>query len=49
MTYSKLKAHLRRVKVRSIEALFQSVVKTCKMSLPDECSNFFKHAGYVAY
>ena len=48
MAYSKLKAHLRRLKARTFGALFQSVAQTCNLFPPDECRNFFKAAGYVA-
>ncbi len=48
MAYAKLKAHLRRVKARTFEALFQSVAKTCDLFPAQECLNFFKAAGYVA-
>ncbi|MEM9900071.1 MAG: IS630 family transposase [Pseudomonadota bacterium] len=47
MTYSKLKAHLRRLKARTFDALFQSVALTCQLFPPQECRNFFKAAGYV--
>lgn len=48
MAYSKLKAHLRRLKARTFEALFQSVAQTCRLFPPDECRNLFKAAGYLA-
>lgn len=48
MAYAKLKAHLRRLKARTFEALFQSVAQTCNLFPPEECFNFFKAAGYVA-
>ena len=48
MAYSKLKAHLRRLKARTFDALFQSVAKTCDLFPPEECRNLFKAAGYVA-
>ena len=48
MAYSKLKAHLRRLKARTFDALFLSVAKTCELFPPNECRNFFKAAGYIA-
>ena len=48
MAYSKLKAHLRRLKARNFDALFKSVAQTCDLFPPKECRNFFNAAGYVA-
>lgn len=48
MALSKLKAHLRRLKARTFEALFQSVAQICELFLLEECRNFFKAAAYVA-
>ncbi len=48
MAYSKLKAHLRRLKARTFDALFQPVAKTCELFPPEECQNVFRAAGYVA-
>ncbi|WP_141194881.1 transposase, partial [Maliponia aquimaris] len=48
MASSKLKAHLRRLKARTFDALFQSVAQTCDLFPPNECRNLFKDAGYVA-
>lgn len=48
MAYSKLKAHLRRLKARTFDALFQSVAQTCNLFPPEQCRNFFRAAGYVA-
>ena len=48
MAYSKLKAHLRRLKARTFDALFQSVAQACDLFTPEECLNFFKAAGYAA-
>lgn len=48
MAYSKLKAHLRRLRARTFDALFQSVAQICELFSPEECRNFFKAAGYVA-
>ena len=48
MAYSKLKAHLRRLKARTFDALFLSVAQTCDLFPPNECRNLFTAAGYVA-
>ena len=48
MAYAKLKAHLRRAKARTFEALFQSVAQTCDLFPAQECLNFFKAADYIA-
>ena len=48
MAYSKLKAHLRRLKARTFDTLFQSVAQTCQPFPQDQCRNLFKAAGYIA-
>ena len=48
MAFSKLKAHLRRLKARTFDALVQSVAQTCDLFTPEQCRNFFTAAGYVA-
>jgi transposase len=47
MAFSKLKAHLRRIGARTIEALWRAVGDICGFFEPDECWNYFKAAGYV--
>ena len=48
MAFAKLKAHLRRFKARTFDALFQSIANTCDLFPSEECQNFFRAAGYVA-
>lgn len=48
MAFAKLKAHLRKAKARTIDALWQAVGSICGFYSPDECRNYLKHAGYVA-
>ena len=48
MAFAKLKAHLRKAKARSIDALWKAVGSICELYSPDECWNYLKHAGYVA-
>lgn len=47
MAFSKLKAHLRRIKARTLEQLWRAVGNICDLFEPEECSNFFKAAGYA--
>lgn len=46
MAFSKLKAHLRRIGARTIDALWQAVGEICDLFTPGECQNFFNTAGY---
>jgi transposase len=46
MAFSKLKAHLRRIGARTIDALWKAVGEICDLFDPDECWNYFKSAGY---
>ena len=46
MAFSKLKAHLRRIGARTIDALWRAVGEICDLYHPDECWNYFKAAGY---
>ncbi len=46
MAFSKLKAHLRRIGARTIDALWKAVGEICDLFDPDECWNYFKTAGY---
>ncbi len=48
MAFSKLKAHLRKAKARSYNALWETIGHICDLFTKDECRNYFKHAGYVA-
>jgi transposase len=45
--FSKLKAHLRKHKERSLESLWQRIGKLLSSFTPAECQNFFRHAGYA--
>lgn len=47
MAFAKLKAHLRRIGARTIDALWQAVGSICDLYQPDECWNYFKAAGYA--
>jgi transposase len=48
LAFAKLKAHLRKAKARTIDALWQAVGSICDLYSPDECWNYLKKAGYVA-
>lgn len=48
MAFAKLKAHLRRIGARTIDALWKAVGSICDLYSPDECWNYLKAAGYVA-
>ena len=46
MLFAKLKAALRKGAARTIEALWKLIGKLVKQFSPDECANYFRHAGY---
>ena len=48
MAFSKLKAHLRRIGARTLDALWRAVGEVCVLYDPDECWNYFREAGYVS-
>ncbi|WP_310619020.1 IS630 family transposase [Flexibacterium corallicola] len=48
MAFSKLKAHLRRMKARTFETLIKALGDICDLFTPQECWNYFKAAGYVS-
>lgn len=48
MAFAKLKAHLRRIGARTIDALWAAVGSICDLYSPDECRNYLRAAGYVA-
>lgn len=48
MAYSKLKAHLRRMAVRTFDALTEAIGSICDLYPPAECKAYFKAAKYVA-
>ena len=47
MAFAKLKAHLRRIKARSLDALWKAVGDICNLFSPQECWNYFMAAGYA--
>jgi len=46
--FAKLKAALRKGAARTIEALWRLIGKLLKTFAPDECANYFRHAGYAS-
>ena len=46
MAFSKLKAHLRATAARTIDHLWQAIGDICSLFTPEECTNYFKAAGY---
>ena len=47
MAFSKLKAHLRRAKARTIEALWNAIGNICDLYSQTECRNYFMASGYA--
>ena len=46
MAFSKLKAHLKKHAVRTIDQLWRKIGDICDLYDPNECQNYFKAAGY---
>jgi transposase len=47
MAFAKLKAHLRRIGARTIDALWRAIGDICALYSEHECWNFLKAAGYA--
>ena len=47
MAFSKLKTALRKGATRTIKALMKLIGKLIKTFAPDQCANYFRHAGYA--
>ena len=47
MAFSKLKANLRRIGARTIDALWRAIGDICALYSGQECWNYLKDAGYV--
>ncbi|WP_310620085.1 transposase [Flexibacterium corallicola] len=45
---SKLNAHLRKRKARTLEVLISAIGDICDLFTPQECWTYFKAAGYVS-
>jgi transposase len=48
MAFAKLKAHLRRIGARTIDALWKAIGDICALYSEQECWNYFKDAGYAS-
>lgn len=48
MAFAKLKAHLRRVGARTIDALWKAVGDICALYSAEECWNYLTAAGYAS-
>jgi len=48
MAFAKLKAHLRRIGARTIDALWKAIGGICDLYSEQECFNFIKDAGYAS-
>jgi transposase len=46
--YSKLKALLRKIGARTYDQLIDALGHVCDLFTPEECRNFFRHAGYAS-
>ena len=44
--FSKLKALVRKEKMRTVETLWRKLGELCDKFSPEECKNYFRHAGY---
>jgi len=47
MVFAKLKAHLRRIGARTIDALWTAIGDICALYSEQECWNYLKDAGYA--
>lgn len=45
--FAKLKALLRKIAARTVEALWTAIGQLVSAFQPGECANYFRHAGYV--
>jgi len=46
MVFSKMKTLVRKAKVRKMDDLWRKLGELCDVFSPQECQNYFKHAGY---
>ena len=47
MAFAKLKAHLRRIGAKTIDALWRAIGDICALYSEQECRNYLKDAGYA--
>lgn len=46
LAFAKLKAQLRRAAARTVDELWQAIGDSLATFKPEDCANFFRHAGY---
>ncbi len=46
LAFAKLKALLRKAAARSVDELWRIIANLLDEFTPNECTNFFRHAGY---
>ena len=46
MVFSKLKALVRKLKLRNVSELWHKLGELCDVFAPQECKNYFRHTGY---
>jgi transposase len=46
MSFSKLKTLVRKSRSRTMEELWNKLGELCDVFTPEECKNYFRHAGY---
>lgn len=47
LAFSKLKAHMKRLALRTVDGLWKGVGKILKLFSKQECQNFFAESGYA--
>jgi transposase len=48
LAFSKFKAHMKRLKPRTIDDLWKAAGTVCELFKPNECNNFFTADGYAS-
>lgn len=48
LAFSKFKAHMKRLKPRTVDDLWKAAGKVCDLFKPEECRNFFAADGYAS-
>lgn len=47
LAFSKFKAHMKRLKPRTVEELWKAAGEICDLFKPEECRNYFAADGYA--
>ncbi len=48
LAFSKFKAHMKRLKARSVDELWKAAGAVCDLFTPEECRNYFIADGYAS-